>query len=110
MASRDHDQRHGAIRRAMKVFGFKPRAKPGIVNLGLVLPEVGIETALDAEMPELQFDVLCPSREVAPDVFRSDVESGDTMTFAMRFDDHKVPALQNRLRVESPIENRKQLT
>jgi len=51
---------------------------------------------LDAEVPELQFDVPGLLREIATDIIRSYVQSGNTVTFVLRFDHHKVPVLQNR--------------
>ena len=93
VAGGDHGKRDGAVGGAMKVLGFKPGAEPGIVDFGLALPEVGLKTALDAEMPELQFDVLGAYRKIAADVIRSDMQSGDTMTFALRFNHHRGPAL-----------------
>ena len=81
-----------AVGRAVEILGFEPGAEPGIVDFGLALPEVGLETALDAEMPELQFDVLRAFREITADVIRSDVQSGNAVTFALCFDNHMRPA------------------
>jgi len=64
------------------------------------LPEIGLETALDAKMPELKLNVLGFFREISPDIVHSYVQSGDTMAFALRFDHHKVPAFSDRLRVD----------
>lgn len=63
------------------------------MNFGLPLPEVGLKTALNAEMAELQFDVLRAFWKIAPDIIGSDVQSGDAVTFTLRFNNHGVPAL-----------------
>lgn len=76
----------------MEVLGFEPGAESWIVDFGLALPEVRLQTALDAEVPKLQLDVLRALREVAADVFRPDVQTGDSVTFALRFNHHKKPA------------------
>jgi hypothetical protein len=60
-------------------------------------------------MPQLEFNVLCSFREIPSHVIRTHVQSGDTVTSALRFDDHKRPALQYRLRVGLTTENQKQL-
>lgn len=73
----------------MEIFRLEPGAEPGVVDFGSALPEVGFETALNAEMPELQFDVLRSFRKVATDVIGADVQSRHTMTFALRLNHHK---------------------
>jgi hypothetical protein len=37
----------------MEMFGFEPGAEARIVNLGLVLPEIGREAALNPQMIQL---------------------------------------------------------
>jgi hypothetical protein len=37
----------------MQMFGFEPGAEPGIVNLGLALPEIGREAALNPQMTQM---------------------------------------------------------
>lgn len=73
----------------MQVLRFEPGAEPGIVDFGLTLPEVGLEAALDAQMAELQLDVLRALGEVAADIVGSNVQSREAVTFALRFDDHR---------------------
>ena len=92
IAGRDHGQRNSAVGPAVEIFGFEPGAEPGIVDFGLALPEIGLQTALDAEMPELQFNVLGAFRKIAADVIGSDVQSGEAVAFAMSFNQHEEPA------------------
>lgn len=84
----------------MEILRFKPGAEPGVVNFGLALPEVGLETALNTEVPELQFYVLRALREVAADILISDIQARQAVTSTLCFDYHGVPALQNRLEVD----------
>ena len=88
------------LRRAVEIFGFEPGAEPGIVDFGLALPKIGLETALNAEMPELEFDVLRAFGEIAPDIFAADVQSREAVTSTLCSNNHGVPALQNRLKVD----------
>jgi hypothetical protein len=87
-------QGHGAIGGAVEILGFKPCAKPWIVDFRLTLPEVGFEAALNAEMAELEFDVVRVLWKIAADIRGSNVETGDTVAFALGFDDHKIPVLR----------------
>src|SRR5690348_5724511 len=73
----------------MKVLRLQPGAEPGIVDFRLALPEVGFETALNAEMTELQFDVLRSFGKVATDVVCADMQSRHAMTFALRLNHHR---------------------
>lgn len=57
-------------------------------------PEVGLQPTLNAEMTELKFNVPGFFRKVSPNIIRPYMKSGDTMTFALRFDHHKVPAFE----------------
>lgn len=77
----------------MEILGFEPGAKPGIVDFRFALPEVGLQSALNAEMPELQFDVLHALGKIAADVVRAHVQSRDAMTFALCFNHHRNPLL-----------------
>src|SRR6185437_11247693 len=81
-----------------------------IVNLGLTLPEIGLQSALNAKMPQLQFNVLRPLREIPAHVIRSHVQSSHAMTFALRFNHHKGTCSSYRLRVGSTTANRERLT
>jgi hypothetical protein len=94
ISRRDHSQRHSAIRGAVEIFGFKPCAEPGIVDLRLPLPEVGFKAALNAEMAELEFDVARVFRKVAAGIRGSNVQPGDAVAFALSFNDHRVPVLR----------------
>ena len=50
----NHGQRDGSSTRScMEMFGFEPGAEARIVNLGLVLPEIGREAALNPQMIQL---------------------------------------------------------
>ncbi len=81
-----------AVGRAVEILRFEPGAEAGVVDFRLALPEVGLEAALDAEMPELELDVLRAFWEVAADVIRSDVQPSNAVTFALCFDNHLEPA------------------
>src|SRR5258707_638948 len=70
VAGGDQVERDGAVGGAVEILGFKPCTKPWIVDFGLALPKVGLKTALDAEMPELQFDVRSAFREITTDIVR----------------------------------------
>lgn len=52
-ASRNQGEGNRVVGPAMEIFGFEPGAEPGIVNFWLSVPEVGLEAALDAKVPEL---------------------------------------------------------
>ncbi len=86
----DESQRDGAIRGSVEILGFEPRAEPGVVDFRLPLPEVGFETALDAEMTELEFNVAIVFWEMAANIRSANMQSGDTVTFALSFYDHRV--------------------
>ncbi len=72
----------------MEMFGLQPCAKAGIENLWLTLPEVGIKSALNLEVIELQLDCGDGLREIAPDIAFAYVESGDTTAFGVCFHNH----------------------
>ena len=56
-ACRNHGQSHRVtIPAGVHMFGFEPRAEARIVNFRLALPEIWRQSALDAEMIQLQFD------------------------------------------------------
>jgi len=67
----------------MEVFGFKPGTKPGVVDLGPSIPEIGLQAALDSQMAQLQFDCLCALGEVAADIASSHVKAGYSASFAV---------------------------
>jgi hypothetical protein len=52
----------------MHVFRLEPGAQPGIEDFRLALPKVGIQSALDVEMVELEFDGWNVILKVAPHV------------------------------------------
>ena len=69
MSSGYHRERYRrAIRFGMHVFGLKPGAQPGVEDFRLALPKVGIQSALDVEMVELEFDGWNVILKVAPHV------------------------------------------
>ena len=67
----------------MEILRLEPGAEPWIVDFWLALPEVGLETTLDAKVSELKLDVLGSFREIAPDVLSSNIQSGYSVTFAL---------------------------
>jgi len=85
----DHGHRNrGSIQIGVAVLGLQPRAQPGIVNLRLVLPETGLQSALNLEMIQLQLDARNLFREITPNVPGANVEPGDSASLALRFDHH----------------------
>jgi hypothetical protein len=72
----------------VEVLGLQPGAKPWIVNLGLVAPEFGIQSTLNLEMIEFQLDDGNISREIAPNIHGTHVESGEPATLALCFYHH----------------------
>ncbi|HUN83074.1 MAG TPA: hypothetical protein VMU48_01780 [Terracidiphilus sp.] len=57
-ASRDHRQwNRNPSRRTVELLGFKPCTEPGVINVRLILPEIGFQAASNVEMIELQIDV-----------------------------------------------------
>jgi hypothetical protein len=93
IARGNHRHRNRAICRPVQVLRLQPGAQPRIVNVRLTLPEIGLQSALNAEMPQLQFNVLRTLREIPAHVVRTNMQSSKTVTLALRFDHHKVPAL-----------------
>jgi hypothetical protein len=67
---------------------LKPRAQPGIVNLRLALPEIGLQTALNLQMTQLQLDARYVLRKIAPDIIRAYVKSGNSASLALCLDHH----------------------
>jgi hypothetical protein len=68
--------------------GLKPRAQPGIKNLRLALPEIGLQPALNLEMIQLQLDARNVFWEIAPDIVHAHMQSGDSASLALCLDDH----------------------
>ena len=96
-AGGDHCEWHRrAVRFGMHVFGLKPGAQPGIENFRLPLPEVWIQSALNIEVIELQFDGRNMFLEVAPHVGLTNVKPGNSATFGVGLYNHRLPALQRR--------------
>jgi hypothetical protein len=91
----------GAIPAGVHVLGFEPCAQTGVVDFGLALPEVGSQSTLDPEMIQLQFDGRDVLGEVAANVVAADVDPRETLTFALRFDYHKTPALHREIEFHS---------
>jgi hypothetical protein len=90
MTSGDHREWHRrAIWFGMHVFGLKPRAQPGIEDFRLALPEVGIQSALDIDMIELQLDGGGVFLKVAPHVGFANVKPGNSAAFGVSFDNHR---------------------
>jgi hypothetical protein len=62
---------------------FQPEAQPGILNLGLIVPEIRSQSTLDEKMIEPQFDLRHALGKVAAHVAGADVEPCDTVTNAL---------------------------
>ena len=60
---------------AVALLGLKPDAKARIVNLGLVVPEIGVEAARDAQMVELEFNLSYAFWKIAPNIAGADIEA-----------------------------------
>jgi hypothetical protein len=93
-SGRNQGQRYGAIGDAVEILGFKPCAEARIIDFRFTLPEIGLETALNAEMAELKFDVVSVSWEIATHICGPNMEARDAVAFALSFDDHKAPVLR----------------
>lgn len=72
----------------MHMFCLQPRAQPGIVDLRLILPEIGTQPALNLQMIQLQFDDCDASGEVSPDIRGSNMQSGNAKADGMCSDYH----------------------
>lgn len=83
----DHGER-GSIGIDSEIFGLEPGAEPGIVDLRLILPEIGRQAALDPQMIQVQLDGGGVPGEVAPDIVHAYVKSDDSEAFFLRFDHH----------------------
>jgi hypothetical protein len=84
-----HDERNWrSIGPGVEVLGFKPRAEPWIENLRLILPEAGIQSALNLEMIQFEFDHRNLFGEITANVCGSDVKAGNATAFALCFNDH----------------------
>ena len=90
MPGGDHGERYRrAIRFGMHVFGLKPGAEPGIEDFRLTLPEVWIQSALNIEMVELQFDCWNVFTEISPHIGLANMKPSDTTAFRVSFYDHR---------------------
>jgi hypothetical protein len=78
-----------AIWFGMHVLGLKPGAKPGIEDFRFTLPEVWIQSALNVEMVELQFDCWNVFTEISPHIGLANVKPSDTTAFGVSFYDHR---------------------
>jgi hypothetical protein len=94
ISGRNHGQGHSAVGGAVEILGFKPCAEPWIVDFRLTLPEVGFQAALNAQMAELEFDVVRVFWKIAANIRASNVKAGDAVAFTLSFDDHKAPILR----------------
>jgi hypothetical protein len=72
----------------MQVPGFKPGAKPGVEDLRLALPKIGIQAALNLEMIQQQLDAQNVFGKIPPDIADTYMQPGDAESFALCFDDH----------------------
>jgi hypothetical protein len=68
--------------------GLKPGAQPWIVYIGLTVPEVWLQPALNLQMIQLQLDDGNVFGKKAPDIVRTNVQSGNSASLALRFDHH----------------------
>jgi hypothetical protein len=64
------------------------------------LPEIRSQSALDAEMVQLQFDGGHFLGKVPPYVIRTDEQSGESPSFTLRFDYHMAPALERGIEIQ----------
>jgi hypothetical protein len=72
----------------VKVLRDQPGAQAGIVNLRLTAPEAGLQTTVNLEMIELQLDHRNVLGKIATHVGDANVQSGDTATPGLCFDNH----------------------
>jgi len=72
----------------MKVLGFKPGAETRIVDIRLVVPEAGVEPALNLQMIELQLDNRDSLGKIAPNVGYTHMQPREAAPLASRFDHH----------------------
>ena len=85
----NHSQRYGgAVAACVHVLVFEPRAQARIVDFRLALPEIRSQSTLDPKMIQLQFDGRDVLGKVAPDIIAADVDSRESLTFALRFYHH----------------------
>jgi hypothetical protein len=68
--------------------GLKPSAEARIVNLRLIVPETGRQLTLNLQMIQLQLDDSNVFREKAPDIVRTNVQSSNSASLALRLDYH----------------------
>ena len=98
-ASGDHGERDGdAVRLGVHVFGLEPGTEAGVADLGMTVPEAGVEAALDLEMVELELDDSDVFGKVAADIVDADMEGRDFVAFALRFNDHRCLQSLGRLK------------
>jgi len=89
-AGRDHGERDGdAFGLGVHVFGLEPGAEAWVADLGMTIPEAGVEAALDLEVVELELNDGDVFGKVAADIVDADMEACDFMAFALRFNDHR---------------------
>ena len=82
LSSGDHRERYRrAIGFGVHVFGLQPGAQPGIEDLRFALPKIRIQTALNVEMVELQFDCRNVITKVAADIGFTNVKSCNATAF-----------------------------
>jgi hypothetical protein len=86
----NHGQRDGrSIQICMHMPGFQPGAQPGVEDFRLASPEIGLQTALNLEMIQLQLDAQNAFWEKTPGIACAHMQSGNAESFALCFDDHK---------------------
>jgi hypothetical protein len=73
----------------MHMPGFEPGAQPGVEDLRLASPEIGLQAALNLEMIQLQLDAENVLREIAPGIACTHIQTSDTEPLALCFDHHK---------------------
>jgi hypothetical protein len=89
VSRRNHRQRNRRpIRPAVEVLGFQPGTEPWIVNLRLVLPEIGRQPTLNLQMIQLQLDDLNALGKISPDIGNANVQSSQATALGMCFDHH----------------------
>lgn len=97
LSRRDHRQQNGGlIRLGFRAFGLEPCIQPRIVDLRPILPEVGVKSALNLQMIQLQFDDRCVFGKITARVTCAYMQSCQPMTLTLRFDNHiHLPSANN---------------
>jgi hypothetical protein len=82
----------------MHVPGFQPGTKPGIENLRRILPEIGLQAALNLEVIQQQLDARNVLGKIAPHIVCAHMKPNNSASLALCFDHHDVPAVQKKMK------------